>query len=42
MMRFATFKGHFRNVGSGLGGDKDTELPIAQQLDRAQLKMTAV
>ena len=35
VMRFATFKGHFRNVGSELGGDKDTELPIAQQLERS-------
>ena len=26
--------GNLRNVGSGLGGDKDTELPIAQQLER--------
>ena len=35
VMRFATFKRHFRNVGSELGGDKDTGLPIAQQVERS-------
>lgn len=42
MMRFATFKGHFRNVGSGLGGDKDTDRTPHSSTTRAQLKMTAV
>ena len=27
VVRFATYKGHYKNVGSELGGDKDTELP---------------
>ena len=33
--RLQHLMGHFTNVGSGLGGDKDTELPIAQQLERS-------
>lgn len=33
--RLQHLMGYLRNVGSGLGGDKDTELLIAQQLERS-------